>query len=164
MTFKFNKKKLTDLGIYKECENEREEFKQNILAILNDTDDTIDETKNLTEIFNEIEKVIRRNTNDEELIVKILDKLVGYKYIDKVFQIKKGEYIRWIKLNSTPFKLSTGGTVANVKFYENGGTHILCRNANFFMTLKYDECIFFQKMSDDELLIMKAMEIIHYQK
>ena len=94
---------------------------------------------------------IRENIHDDD---KILNKLREYRYVDKICDLVRGKFVRWIRLNST-CKLTKGGIVADIKFLENG-THILIKNAlNRFIQYKYDECITFQKLSVEELLYLK---------
>ena len=45
-----------------------------------------------------------------------------------------------------------------VKFLDNG-THILCKNGFRFIQYKFDECITFQKLTNDEVMILKVKEL-----
>ena len=110
------------------------------------------ENKSYLIIQQEIKYVcIRENINDE----KILNKLGEYRYVDKICDLVRGKFVRWIRLPSNPVTLTNGGIVADIKFLENG-IHILIKNAlNRFIQYKYDECITFQKLSVEELLYLK---------
>ena len=53
------------------------------------------ENKTLDDIISEnLEKL---KEIEVENIDKIIDKLTGYKFIDDLYQLHKGKYIRWIK-------------------------------------------------------------------
>jgi hypothetical protein len=83
--------------------------------------------------------------------------LFDFRYVDEIYELHKGKYIRWIKCsngdNITP-KLTNGGFVVNVKFLDNG-IYILCKNnRNQFIQYKYDDCITFQKLSYEEHIIL----------
>jgi hypothetical protein len=69
--------------------------------------------------------------------------------------------VRWIR-RSNPEKLVNGGIVVDVKFLGNG-THIVVKNnMHQFIQYKFDECITFQKLSSDELMILMAYENIRH--
>ena len=110
------------------------------------------ENKNLEIIQQEIKNIcFRENISSSQLE----DKLKEYRYVDKICDLLRGKFVRWIRISSSSSeKLTKGGIVADIKFLENG-THILVKNAlNRFIQYKYDECITFQKLSVDELLYL----------
>jgi hypothetical protein len=79
-----------------------------------------------------------------------LGKLTEYRYVDKICDLIRGKYVRWIRLSG--LTLTKGGIVADIKFLENG-IYILIKNArNQFIQYKFDDCITFQKLSPEELL------------
>jgi hypothetical protein len=89
----------------------------------------------------------------------ILDKLSEYRYVDKICDLIRGKFIRWIRLSKNPAfphnTLTKGGIVTDIKFLENG-IHILVKNAlHRFIQFKYDDCIVFQKLSLEELLYVR---------
>jgi len=92
---------------------------------------------------------------------EFLDKLTEYRYIDEIREIHLGKYIRWIrKETKTPPKLTNGGLVVNIKFAESG-IIIVCKNSgNHFTQFKFDDCLCYQKMSTDELMLLMAYENI----
>ena len=64
--------------------------------------------------------------------------------------------MRWIRKHNG--KLTNGGIIVDIKFYETG-TQILCMgNGKRFIQYKYDECFTFQKMSEAEQLVVMAYE------
>ena len=92
-------------------------------------------------------------------VENILDKLSEYRYVDKICDLIRGKFIRWIRLSKNPAyphgNLTKGGIVTDIKFLENG-IHILVKNAlNQFIQYKYDDCITFQKLSVEELLYIR---------
>lgn len=114
------------------------------------------ENKTLEDIQQEIKNVFIR---EKIPIGDILSKLSDYKYIDKICDIHRGKYIRWIRISNTQtFSLTNGGIVTDIKFLENG-IYILVKNArNHFIQYKYDDCITFQKLSIDELLLLSIQQ------
>ena len=113
------------------------------------------ENKNLERIQQEIKNIcILSMRNDVKNISQIEDKLKEYRYVDKICDLLRGKFVRWIRLSSDNNTLTKGGIVTDIKFLDNG-THILVKNAlNRFIQYKFDECITFQKLSVEELLYL----------
>ena len=79
-------------------------------------------------------------------------KLKEYRYVDDLTDIKDGRYIRWINLTDpTKIYLTTGGIIIDIKICEGG-----IRNRKF--QIKIDECLIFQKLSDQEKIILSALD------
>jgi len=89
---------------------------------------------------------------------KMCNVLVEYYYVEKIFQFQKGRYIRWLRKNDTQLpKLTNGGIVMDVIFSEKGGTYILCMtNQRRLCQLRFDDCHFFQKLTDEEQLVLSV--------
>lgn len=88
----------------------------------------------------------------------ILQKLTGYRYIDELYQLQRGKHIRWIRLPvSENSALTIGGVVVDIKIMDTG-VHILCKNGSRYIQFKFDECVIYQKLTTDELLILTALQ------
>jgi hypothetical protein len=94
--------------------------------------------------------------------------LKAYRYIDSMEEIRYGSYIRWIKLNNPEdIKLTNGGIVVDIKVfkYEEEGideVHLVCRNRmNRIFQIKLNENIVFQKLNDQEQVLLSAMEYLN---
>lgn len=108
------------------------------------------ENKNLEIIQQEIKNICFRENISQ--IQDISNKLKEYRYVDKICDLFRGRFVRWIRLPAG--SMTKGGIVADIKFLENG-TYILVKNSlNRFIQYKYDECITFQKLSVDELFFL----------
>jgi hypothetical protein len=96
------------------------------------------------------------------LIKELHKKLKDYRFVDDLKDIEFGRYIRWINLNNYEnIKLTNGGIICQLKTNDNSGTLIVCRNKlNRLFTLKMEECLIFQKLRDDEKLLLKALDFI----
>lgn len=109
-------------------------------------------------------KVIDLLPIDTETKKDYLSILKEYRFIDELNEFINGRYIRWIKLsNESDFKLERGAAFVEYKITTND-TKIIYKN---FYTprhfqLNFDDCIFFQKLSDQELVILKALD--HMEK
>lgn len=88
---------------------------------------------------------------DEEELYNFLSKLKEYKYIDEVDDLKYGGFIRWIPLiDPENLPLHHSGMICEIKF-TNEGTTIVCKNfLHRHYTIKMDECLIFQKFTNDE--------------
>lgn len=107
----------------------------------------------LKTISEEIVQVLKSENISIENLYKYCNSLLHYRFIDEVYHIHKGKHIRWMRNK----KLTNGGIVVDVKFTDLG-TQILCKTKNRFIQYKFDECITFQKLSDDELLILQIKD------
>ena len=98
---------------------------------------------------------------DRTTLKKYNKSLANYKYIDEIPDIKFGSYVRWIPLkNPSKIKLTNGGIVCDVKINDDVG--VVCRNAmNRLFEFKMAECLVFQKMSDQEMVLLSAMNYLN---
>jgi hypothetical protein len=86
-------------------------------------------------------------------------KLKDYRYVDDLTDIQYGRYIRWINLNNpNNIKLTTGGIIIDIKILASG-IHVVCKNnKNHRFQIKIDECFIFQKLTDQEKIILYALD------
>ena len=87
--------------------------------------------------------------------------LKKYRYIDELPGIRYGAYIRWISLRDPAnIKLTNGGIICDIKVEDC--IHIVCKNnMNRFFEIKMGECLIFQKLSDQEQILLSAMDYLH---
>jgi hypothetical protein len=88
-------------------------------------------------------------------------KLKEYRFVDDLTNIQYGRYIRWISLkNPEKLCLTTGGVIIDIQLLEDG-IYILCKNfRNNRMKIKIDECFIFQKLTDQEKMIIAALDYL----
>lgn len=88
-------------------------------------------------------------------------KLKDYRYVGELHEIRYGAYIRWFNLkNIDHLKLTNGGIICDIQVTDTG-LWIKCKNnMNRFFQLKLDECLIFQKLSDQEKIILKALDYL----
>jgi hypothetical protein len=88
-------------------------------------------------------------------------KLKEYRYCTDLKDLQEGYFIRWIPLkNIENLKLTNGGIVCNVKLVNNV-LQILCKNFNnMFFQIKFDEVVLFQKLSNQENIILGILDYI----
>jgi len=97
----------------------------------------------------------KNQTLGKETIEKYFEKLTGYRYVDKICELRQGIFVRWIK-NGV---LKNGGMVVNIKFGEN--VQIICKTTyHQFVSLYFHECLIFQKLTMEEQLILMSYDYL----
>lgn len=93
-----------------------------------------------------------------EKLKKIHIQLKEYRYVDELPDIKYGSYIRWISLKDpSNIKLTNGGFICDIKI-DDKGIHIVCRNnMNRFFQLCMSESLIFQKLNDQEKILLSVL-------
>jgi hypothetical protein len=115
------------------------------------------EGKTIGSLQQEIYDSLKQHVSADQ-VESTFEKLAGYRLVDEVYQIHRGKYVRWIP-RSGRGSLTKGATVLNVRF-SDVGTLVLCRNGQWFTQYRFDECLTFQKLSDDELMVLAAYNAI----
>lgn len=88
-----------------------------------------------------------------------LKKLNGYRYVDELNDVRYGAFIKWIPINDPNYlPLNVGGIICDIKV-SNSGILIVCKNfMHKHYQIKMDECLIFQKLSDQELVLLSALD------
>ena len=89
-------------------------------------------------------------------------KLKDYRFIDELDEIKIGGYIRWINLtNKDNIKLTNGGLIIDLKNSDDD-IIIICKNStNRVFSLKMNNCFIFQKLNQQEKILIKIIDYVH---
>jgi hypothetical protein len=111
----------------------------------------------------------RLGMNDDEL-ESMLHKLADYRYVEELQDIQHGAFIRYIPLTSKnghkegEIVLKNGGFICEVKIL-GSGVHLLCRNHfRKIFQLKLDEVLIFQKLSNQEEIILSVFNYLSKNK
>lgn len=126
-------------------------------------DESNDQLFNLT-----TEKIMEMNLNIlKELqlprneTLDLLKKLKQYKYVDEMNELKYGTYLRWIPINNPDqIFLTKGALFCEIKITDEG-VFIVCKNIGYGLKhfrIKMDECLIFQKLTDQELVLISALD------
>ena len=87
-------------------------------------------------------------------------KLKNYRYCSDLKDVQYGFYIRWIPLKDPDnMNLTNGAIICDIKLV-NGQLHVLCKNRNRMMQFKFDEVLIFQKISDQERVILGILDYL----
>jgi hypothetical protein len=126
-----------------------------IEAVLKKTDDVhyID-GKTVADLSKEIFESVNTLDISEENKRDICQRLIGYRWVDRLCDLRSGRLVRWIKKG----RLTNGGLLMNVKI-ENTGVILLCKNnVGRFFSIKWDDSVVFQKLTMEEQLVLMANE------
>lgn len=126
-----------------------------IEAVLKKTDDVhyID-GKTVADLSKEIFETVDALDILEENKRDICQRLIGYRWVDRLCDLRSGRLVRWVKKG----KLTNGGLLMNVKI-ENTGVILLCKNnVGRFFSIKWDDSVVFQKLTMEEQLVLMANE------
>jgi len=110
----------------------------------------------------------RLGMNDDEL-ESMLHKLADYRYVEELQDIQHGAFIRYVPLTSKngqkeDIVLKNGGFICEVKIL-GSGVHLLCRNHfRKIFQLKLDEVLIFQKLSNQEEIILSVFDYLSKNK
>lgn len=120
--------------------------------------------KNITNLtFNNINKNKQAIISDLYLSKRdkdtLLKQLKDYQYIDELPDLVEGRYIRWINIiNPHNIKLTNGGILCEIKI-EDYVTLVMKNKINRFFQINLDENLIFQKLTDQEKVILYAIDL-----
>ena len=124
-----------------------------------ENEDIIDTTSG--KIKENIQSVLGELHLDIEDQNDLVYKLAGYKYVEDVSSLKSGAFIRWICITDPEnIRLTKGALVCDIKFTDTG-ISIVCKGYhNRHFQLKFDECLIFQRLSDQERVLLSALDYL----
>jgi len=96
---------------------------------------------------------------NKETLIDYFKKLKGYRYVDELDDLKYGGFIRWIPLTNPDYlPLNQCGIICDIIIADNG-VYIVCKNfMHRHYRFKMDECLIFQKLSSQEMIILSALD------
>lgn len=113
-----------------------------------------------TTINKEKEDVIKELGMTKKDTKDLLNRLKDYQYIDELPNLVEGRYIRWINItNPNYIKLTNGGILCEIKM-EDYVTLVMKNSMNRFFQINLDENLIFQKLTEQEKIILFAIDLI----
>ena len=140
------------------------DMQQLIKALDNDNNQSIVETELDYQKMNAAKNTILQQLQmPREALKKMHTQLKTYRYVETINELRYGGYIRWISLkNPAELKLTNGGIVVNIKVVQEDDVHIVCRNnQRRLFQIILNENIIFQKLNDQEQVLLAAMEYLN---
>ena len=106
--------------------------------------------------------ILQKLALPREKLKKFHKTLKEYRFIDELPELEYGRYIRWINLMQPDnIKLTTGGVVCDIKV-EDEGVIVVCKNfMNIYFQLNMNETLIFQKLTDQEKVILSALDYLN---
>ena len=116
---------------------------------------------NIQDIKNKKNEILQELGLKRDDLKSFHKKLNGYMYIDNISDLKYGRNIRWINLKRLdPIKITNGSVLCDIKIGAKGIALVLKGFNASFITLYFNENILFQKINDEEKIILKAVEYL----
>ena len=108
-------------------------------------------------------EVLKDFNFSRKILSEYMNKLKEYRYIDSMNELLYGQYIRWINLLDVEnISLNKGGIFCELSITDSG-VYITCKTFySKHFKIKMDECLLFQKLSNQELVLLKALD--HLEK
>lgn len=98
---------------------------------------------------------------DRETLKSYHKKLKKYRYCSDLSDLQFGNYIRWISLKNPENIKLTNGAFFTDYIFNNGSVKITCKNArNQIFHVKFDEIIIFQKLNNQEDVILSVLDYL----
>uniref|UniRef100_A0A6C0KQE4 Uncharacterized protein n=1 Tax=viral metagenome TaxID=1070528 RepID=A0A6C0KQE4_9ZZZZ len=112
------------------------------------------------------QKIMEMNLNilnelhlEKQITLNYLKKLKEYKYVDELNDLKYGAFIRWIPITDPNYlPLYNCGIICDIKITDIGVIIIAKNFMHRHYSFKMDECLIFQKLNNQELIILKALD------
>jgi hypothetical protein len=106
-------------------------------------------------------KIINELQLERKDALELMQKIKGYRYIDELDDLKYGTYLRWIPLNNPSNIYITKGALFCEYKIKDDGVYLICKNYGFpnkHFQIKLDENLVFQKLTDQELVLLSALD------
>ena len=134
---------------------------QDLLAALDNENNTSISQLNNRKIKDIKNNILQQLQLGRENLKEFHRKLRNYRYVDEMHDINYGSYIRWISLkNPENVKLTNGGLICDIVIHDEG-VHIKCKNnMNRIFQIKLDENLIFQKLTDQEQVILSVLDYL----
>ena len=130
-------------------------------ALENDDNMSIINT-NIQELKENKNNVLQKIGLDRNNLKTFNKKLKDYKYIENICDLKYGHIIRWINLNKLEnINLNNSALLCDIKILDNGIALVLKTFNYKHITLYFNSNLFFQKISDEEKVLLKAIDLLN---
>ena len=130
-------------------------------ALQNDNNLSIINT-NIQEIKAQKNDILQQLGLKKTYLKQFHSKLKDYRYIDDIKDLNYGNNIRWISLkNIDNVKITNGAVLCDIKILDKGLSLCLKTFNNRYFTIYLNENLIFQKISDQEKILLKAIDYLN---
>lgn len=151
-------------NFYNNSDDDEDDNKFNVEELLNALDN--DNNSSIGDLTSAKIKMYKNNALQKlqlkrEELKKMHKKLEDYRLVEELDDIQYGHHIRWIRLtNPEKIYLTNGGIICDIRVI-NEEVHVRCFNRyRKIMQIKLDECYIFQKLSDQEKVILNVLDYL----
>ena len=135
-----------------------------ILSAMNKTENSTIANLTLKKIAARRHEILSSLNLTPEKMAEFERKLVMYRVIESPYDLKHNQLIRWIPMRSLETRpyVTLGGTLFRVRENVEEGVHVVTiRNVKrFVFNIKFEVNVVFQRLSRDEMLILRAVEYV----
>ena len=135
-----------------------------ILSAMNKTENSTIANLTLKKIAARRHEILSSLNLTPEKMAEIERKLVMYRVIESPHDLKHNQLIRWIPMRSLETRpyVTLGGTLFRVRENVEEGVHVVTiRNVKrFVFNIKFEVNVVFQRLSHEEMLILRAVEYV----
>jgi hypothetical protein len=135
-----------------------------ILSAMNKTENSTIANLTLKKIAARRHEILSSLNLTPEKMAEFERKLVMYRVIESPHDLKHNQLIRWIPMRSLETRpyVTLGGTLFRVRENVEEGVHVVTiRNVKrFVFNIKFEVNVVFQRLSQDEMLILRAVEYV----
>jgi hypothetical protein len=135
-----------------------------ILSAMNKTENNTIANLTLKKIAARRHEILSSMNLTPEKMAEFERKLPMYRVIETPYDLKHNQLIRWIPLRSLETRpyITLGGTLFRVRENPEEGVHVVTiRNVKrFVFNIKFELNVVFQRLSQEELLILRAVEYV----
>ena len=113
---------------------------------------------NIQEIKNKKNDILQNLGLKKDDLKEFHNKLKNYRYIEDIKDLKYGGTLRWINLNKLEnINLNNCAHLCDIKINSKGIALSMKGFANRFFTLYLNETLLFQKLTSQEIVLLKAI-------
>jgi hypothetical protein len=135
-----------------------------ILSAMNKTENNTIANLTMKKIEARRHEILSSLNLTPEKMAEFERKLPMYRVIENPYDLKHNQLIRWIPLRSLETRpyITLGGTLFRVRENPEEGVHVVTiRNVKrFVFNIKFELNVVFQRLSQEELLILRAVEYV----
>lgn len=129
-------------------------------ALENDKNESIMETTK-SDIKTVKNNVLQELNLSREKLKDLHKKLTNYRYIGDISELQSGCFLRWINLkNYDNLQLTRGAFLCDIDIADDGINIIFKNLFGKHCTYKMNELLLFQKITDDEQVILSALKYL----
>jgi len=134
---------------------------QNLLKALENENNNKFLKLNNTKIKEMKLEILKELQLPKEELITYMKKLNEYMYVDEMIDLRIGGFIRWIPLKDPDEIYLTPGAILSDVNITDSGILLNCKNfAKKHYQIKLDECLVFQKLSEQEKVLLFALDTL----